>query len=99
MITFSEGPYETGAGNCHTIYAPKRGGYQQIVAVCPTQDDKREYDSQQVFANACLLSASLEMYTELKLIEEDAYIMDRLAPAQRDTIRQIIQKAEKGLKL
>lgn len=57
------GPWETGAGNCHTVYAVKSNGYRRVIAHCACQDGKHDYDSHESWMNARLIARVPELLT------------------------------------
>jgi hypothetical protein len=65
---FTKGPWRVGHGACHDIYAPKRNGHQQKIAVCPTQSGQRDYDSVECAGNARLIEAAPAMRLALDAI-------------------------------
>ena len=94
---FTPGPWVCGAGNCHTVYGPKKYGHQQIIAVCPTQHGERDYDSRIVLANARLIAAAPDLYAALEQIERLSREADRsqvdVASMLSDISRAALAKA------
>jgi hypothetical protein len=68
FFMFTPGPWDVGRGMCHDVYAPKRDGHQQKIAICPTQSGARDYDSIQCAANAKLIAAAPDLYANADLI-------------------------------
>ena len=83
------GPWNTGKGQCHAVFGPKINGHRQVIAHCPTQNGKRDYDSMQVFANARLIAKApllLEARDLLEQLNDPVYL---IAPMTIETIARI----------
>jgi hypothetical protein len=65
---YTPGPWQTGSGDCHTVYGPKHEGHQQIIARCPTQNGSRDYHYLQVLSNAKLIAAAPELLAALRAL-------------------------------
>lgn len=74
------GEWQTGAGDCTTIYGPKTNGHQQVIARCPSQNGKVDYEYGNVSANARLIAAAPDLLSALKeimdLITSGALVRD-----------------------
>lgn len=64
-LKHTPGPWETGNGNCHTVYGPKTHGHRITIASCPTQDRDKDYSSRNAFANAKLIAAAPDLLEAL----------------------------------
>lgn len=67
--------WDIGSGACHTVFADKKGGHQQIIAICPTQAGAVDYDSAAVAANARLIAAAPDLLFVVNEIVDSGIVL------------------------